>query len=658
MFNNQQKYQGRKQEILDLFASLRSFAQKQNEQGYVKQLDEAIKRLDEGKLLVVVCGEFKEGKSSLINALLNEASDDLFPVDSDIATGLVSTISYGEQEKITVIIGEPGQEKQKQIKREEINDYANEQHNKGNIQQARMLVAEVPNSQLKDGLVLVDTPGVGGLNTRHTGITYAFIPNSDVVLFVSDVTAPLKAKELEFVKMIARHCQNLIFVVTKIDMKSRAEYEEVVENNREKLAQVLERPSDRIEIIPISSHNKLAYLKSGDGEDLEDSNFRVLEEKLWQLLNSEKGYILLMRALGEVKPILDEMKIGLQAEFEGCQQRTAQELKNLELQFQEEQERLKGLQAKSSAWQPELNFGLKKINGVVRSFLRDGFVKIRRFAEEYIDNAGMAGNSKEIAGLVEADIDALMSDMGKKLSNEATNLYIQIERVTGLDMDRYRIGILDWEKSQVSVGDVDIKQTGLWEKSLTATRNSMFNATAGGMIGGILGTVVGSLFGGVGALPGGIIGTKLGSLFGGFSGLKQGVKQISEKDMVNAKRELSKVIERYITDCQQLCTDSVDGIILDLERSMQEQLLGQIRRKREMCDRTFQTIQESRKLTQEQAAQKAKELAIPLETLKQLYKRVETLGQTIVTEKEATSATLPKQTSSDSANYGEDWADG
>lgn len=653
-----QQYQKHKQEVVNLFNTVASLAHKQKKLELVNQLEEVKKRLSEEKLLVVTCGEFKEGKSSLINALLGEVKDDLFPVDSDIATGLVSTISYAAQEKITVVLGEPGQERQQQIAREKINDYANEQQNQGNIRQARMLVIESPNPLLKDGLILVDTPGVGGLNTRHTGITYAFIPNADVVIFVSDVKAPLKAKELEFVKMIARHCQNLIFVVTKIDMKTREEYQSVVENNRDKLAQVLERKSNQIDIIPISSHCKLAYLKSGDTEDLGDSNFPALEERLWQLLNGQKGYIILMRALGEIKPILDEMKVEMQAELEAYQRHATQELKNLEIQFQEEKKRLQDLQTNSSVWQTQLNFGLRKISGTMPGFLQTGFVKIHRLAEEYIDNAGISGTVKEIAGMVEADVDALMSNMGKKLSNEASNLYIQIESVTGLDMDRSRIGTLDWNKSQVSVGDVDIKKTNWAEKTLSATRNGIFNATAGAMIGQLLGGAIGTVFGGVGAIPGATIGAGIGGLFGKIFGVRQGLKQISEKDQANAKRELSKAIERYITDCKQLCGDSVAGIILDLERSMQEQFLSQIRRKREMCDRALQTFQESRKLTQEQAAQKERELAIPLQTLNQLYKQLETVGQTIVAQKEAAAAAMLTPASSDSANYGEDWADG
>src|SRR5262249_16349917 len=151
-----------------------------------------------GKLLVVVVGEFKQGKSSLINALLNEP--DLFPVDFDITTNLVSTFSYGNTERITVLLGEGAQTTSQPISRTEIPNYVSEQGNAGNVRNAQLLSMESPNPQLRDGLTLVDTPGVGGIYAQHIAITYAFIPNADAVLFVSDVEEAVSQPELDFLQ--------------------------------------------------------------------------------------------------------------------------------------------------------------------------------------------------------------------------------------------------------------------------------------------------------------------------------------------------------------------------------------------------------------------------------------------------------------------------
>src|SRR5262245_31259236 len=208
-------FQRQKEKVLQLLHSAAAFARVRDADSVAARLDEAVRRLEAGKLLVVVAGEFKQGKSSLVNALLGEPN--LFPVDIDVATSLVCTITHGERERVTVVLGEAGRERHQEARRDEIADYVTEARNPRNAKHARLLVVESPNPSLKDGLTLADTPGIGGLNVRHTDVTYAFLPGADAVLFVSDALKPLTAAELDFVAhRIARHCPEVLYVVTKI----------------------------------------------------------------------------------------------------------------------------------------------------------------------------------------------------------------------------------------------------------------------------------------------------------------------------------------------------------------------------------------------------------------------------------------------------------
>src|SRR5947209_19833021 len=99
-------YEEKKQRALQLFSSAISFAQQSKQKEYIKPLQDAAQRLDDGQFMVVVCGEFRRGKSSLLNALLHEVQD-LFPVDVAITTNLVTMVSYGASEKITAVVGPP-----------------------------------------------------------------------------------------------------------------------------------------------------------------------------------------------------------------------------------------------------------------------------------------------------------------------------------------------------------------------------------------------------------------------------------------------------------------------------------------------------------------------------------------------------------------------
>src|SRR5689334_11505762 len=114
----------RKQQVLQLYKAAVEAARAAQNAEVEQRLIAAGKQLAAGKLFAVVCGEFKRGKSSLINALLGEPG--LFPVDVDIATSLVTTIAYRAEERITVAIGERGKEEKRPLSRGEIADYVTE----------------------------------------------------------------------------------------------------------------------------------------------------------------------------------------------------------------------------------------------------------------------------------------------------------------------------------------------------------------------------------------------------------------------------------------------------------------------------------------------------------------------------------------------------
>ena len=625
-------YQQQKQKVLQLFKPAKTLAEGQKNIEIKQSLEEVEKRLIEEKLFVVVCGEFKQGKSSLMNALLNEP--ELFPVDVDITTNLVSSITYGETEKITVVLGESGKEQSQEIQRAEIPNYVTEQHNKGNFHQAKMLILQSPNPQLKEGLVLVDTPGVGSLNVEHTAVTYAFIPNADAIIFVSDALAPLSAKELDFItERIVPYCQNLIFVVTKIDAVGN--YENIIASNQEKLAQLLKRPDSEISIIPVSSSLKLDYLKSQETEDLEDSNFQQLENELWGLISQQRGKILLIKALTELGRAVNEIKAPIQVEWETYQQQSKQELEKSERQLQATKERLASLQENNADWLTQLSYGLQDIRKQSIHQFDIGFDKVHHKANEYLDDNRLLKNPTEIASLLEGDINGLMSNLGKLLTQETAELYTNIESASKLNLNPLQIDDLEWEKAAISLPNGKNKRTGLFEKSVVIVRNIGFTATPGAMIGqflgGIAGAAIGTLFGGVWAGPGMVIGQTLGGSLAGLAGAKlgfdQSVSQIKDKD----RREVSKFILPYIKQSQMLCRKVLDDAIVDLEQSIREELRNQIKREKNNCDRTLRSLQEARQRSQAQVQQRTQELQVILPQINQLQKNIQQLAQVTVT---------------------------
>jgi predicted GTPase len=231
-------YETQRQDLLALFRSAIEIAHSRSAAESEQRLTEAMRRLQDGRLATVVCGEFKRGKSSLLGALLEEPA--LFPVDVDIATNMVTMISYRAAELINVILAGDGEEEVRQITRADIPQYVTEQQNRGNAKNVRLLAIETPSQKLATGLTFVDTPGVGALNHEHTAVTYGFLPAADAVIFVSDATTPLAESELDFIRKISEYCPIVLFVITKIDL--RDDYAQIVDNTRAKLAEVTGKP--------------------------------------------------------------------------------------------------------------------------------------------------------------------------------------------------------------------------------------------------------------------------------------------------------------------------------------------------------------------------------------------------------------------------------
>jgi predicted GTPase len=628
-------YQQHKQKVLDLFQKVQALAESQKCQDTKTNLESAQKRLSEEKLYVVVCGEFKQGKSSLLNALLNETA--LFPVDVDITTNIVSSITYSEPEKITVILGEAGKEKAKQISRAEISNYVTEQRNQGNLQKARMLVIEAPNPQLKEGLVLVDTPGVGGLNIEHTALTYAFIPNADAILFVSDALAPLSEKELKFItERIIPHCKNLIFVVTKIDAVE--DYEKILESNRNKLAKVLKYSATDISIIPVSSTNKLAYLKSQNLEDLEDSNFKALEDKLWQIISEQRGQILLINALNQIAKGISQIQTPLEAELAACQRENEGQLDELNNQFQEAQQKLQNLLDKNAEWQKELGYGLEDIQDNILKEFQEGFRTINGITDQYLNDDRLLENYQEIANLLESDLDALMANLGQQISIMAANLHSDIEIKTELNINPFVAGNLNYQKAQLERDAVQIQKAGLWDKAQAVGRGVVYGATpgtaVGAILGGTLGGVIGFLAGGIGAAPGATVGANIGAAIGGIFGqvssTKQQLSQIEEKDRGAIKREVSRIIKNFIEQSKLSCQQSLMDTLKQLRRSMKDELTQQIKQEKKKSESVLNSLKKAASLSKEKAEIRAKDIQQVLQSVKQLQNQVEKLIKIIL----------------------------
>ncbi|MCX7745510.1 MAG: dynamin family protein [Clostridia bacterium] len=613
----------KRQRVIDLIKEANVFASQQQYEEIKNRLRDILGMLDQSKMVIVVCGEFKRGKSSLLNALLEEKS--LFPVNVDISTNVVTSVSYGAVEKITVIMGKGENQVEKKISRLEIPDYVTEQNNKSNIKEVQMLIIETPNPKLKDGLVFVDTPGVGSLNAEHTAMAYAFIPKADAVIFVSDAEAPLMNSELNFIKRIYKHCKNNLFVLTKID--KALDYNEIITSNREKLSNILGGDKNSFKIIPVSNLAKQDYILSKCKEDLEDSNFEELEKNIWDLAGERNGNKVLMSALGELSKVVAEMKTLSHANWKACQQDSVQEYKNQEAKFQEAIGEKQRLLENNAEWQEQLAIGIRTLQRKIMIGLEQGIAETKQQFAAYLEDKKLLGKPEAIVDLVRSDLGGLICDLEKQLSAGASALEGQIEDNIGVNIDCFAV-----EPAVVSSAiSLDIEKKIESQKMVNNVfvigRSAMFTASVGStisaLVGGAVGGAIGLTFGGVtvvaGAQVGALIGGKFGLILGNIMGFKEGKKNIQSAE----KNEVTKVIMPFIDEKAKNIRYMLEDVIVRLEQTMKSDLRRKIKQQKDHYEKTINSVQDLVKLSKEQSLVKAEEFKGQVQKLENLNNKLQ-----------------------------------
>jgi GTP-binding protein EngB required for normal cell division len=173
-------------------------------------------RVAEGRFLVACVGQFKRGKSTLLNALLGEP---LLPTGVVPVTAAITIVRKGPRGARILFDG--GREQA--IRVEDLAQYVSEQHNPGNRKHVRAVEVFAQSPILDHGLCLVDTPGLGSSTEASDSITREFLPQVDVALIVTGADPPLSGDEVAVAEGIATHARHVLVVLNKSDRLSESE---------------------------------------------------------------------------------------------------------------------------------------------------------------------------------------------------------------------------------------------------------------------------------------------------------------------------------------------------------------------------------------------------------------------------------------------------
>lgn len=324
---------------------LADLAQELAAEPVAEEARELAARVSEGRFYVACVGQFKRGKSTLLNALVGHQ---VVPTGFVPVTAVPTVIRFGEALHARVRMQDGSWQN---VAMADLKEYVTEELNPENQRGVDGAEVFVPSLLLSSGMCFVDTPGLGSVFTGNTATTQAFIPHIDAALVVVGADPPIAGEELALVEAVGKQVQDLILVINKADRTSDAERAAAVKFTREILEKRLHRPmgevfevsaAERIEGSgPLRDWEKLQaslhHLVDDSGRNLVraagERGLQRLSEQLLTVISEDRDALL--------RPIEEsERRIELMKETIGEAERSMRELSFL---FMAEQHRISDL---------------------------------------------------------------------------------------------------------------------------------------------------------------------------------------------------------------------------------------------------------------------------------------------------------------------------
>jgi GTP-binding protein EngB required for normal cell division len=168
-------------------------------------------RLESARLRVLVAGEAKRGKSTLVNALLGR---EILPVGVTPLTAVATTVVLGDGEDIEVTFGDGRTES---LPLSSLADYGTERGNPGNCRDVSAITVRADAQILAQGAEIVDTPGTGSVLAHNTAAADAALPSMDAAIFVLTADPPVSASERDLLGRVSALSVALFIVLNKAD---------------------------------------------------------------------------------------------------------------------------------------------------------------------------------------------------------------------------------------------------------------------------------------------------------------------------------------------------------------------------------------------------------------------------------------------------------
>ncbi len=273
-------------------------------------------RVAEGRFYVACVGQFKRGKSTLINALMGAS---ILPVGVVPVTTVPTVIRHGDHRSARIRF----QTKDwAAVPIDKLDEYVSEDKNPENAKAVAGVEVFFPSPLLSSGMCFVDTPGLGSVFAGNTAATHDFIPHIDAAIIVIGADPPISGEELAIVESVAKLVSNLLFVLNKADRVNPGELATATAFARRVLEKRLNRPVPVI--FETSATEQIENRGSGRDWKKLVSALQELVDGSGSNLVRESAQRALARTAEQLLRIIAEERQALRRPVEESQRRIAQ----------------------------------------------------------------------------------------------------------------------------------------------------------------------------------------------------------------------------------------------------------------------------------------------------------------------------------------------
>jgi len=513
----------------------------------------------------LVVGEFKQGKSMLVNALVTAP---VCPVDDDVATAVPTVVRGGETASAALVYAPAGVEPAERLLDDSLDRtpvpipslgrHVSQAGNPGNEQ--RLVRAEVvlPRGLLATGLQLVDTPGVGGVAPSHSGTTATVLPAADAVLFVSDASQEFTGPELELLRQVVAVCPTVVCVLTKTDL--HPQWRAVLARDQGHLAAAgLDVP-----VLPVSSVLELAAVRERDRELHEESGFPALIAHLRSEVVGRAEELTHRSLVHDLTSVTEHLTVSTRSELAALQDPARGD--ELVADLERARDEVDQLRRRSSRWHQLLNDGVADLIADLDHDLRDRVRAVTREAEDAIDAGDPGPAWAELVAWLDQRVSSAVTETytwaGQRADWLAGEVVDQFARDGGAALPQLRVGSAeDVLAGLVALPDLDPGSLSVPQKVLIGMRGSYSGVLMIGLLTSLAGmALVNPISVGAGLLIGGKAyrDDRLQRLQRRQAEAKTAVRRHLDEVVFQVGKELKDLLRGVQRSLRDLVTDTAD----------------------------------------------------------------------------------------------------